>query len=97
MHRICSARSGAAAIRSRDYRYLSPVFDHAKGTNVVMRILRAALTNNPALHLKAVASCQADSQLSAGLSETEARVCRLLNITPEAFHQQRMRHARQRS
>jgi phage I-like protein len=49
---------GAAAIATREYRYVSPVFEH-DGGGVVMRVLRAALTNNPNLYLKAIASCVA--------------------------------------
>jgi phage I-like protein len=76
---------GAASLRSREYRYLSPVFEHLKGSNAVTRILRAALTNNPALHLTAVASNDVRTSLATayGLSETEAGVSRLLNLTPE--------------
>ncbi|HJU10758.1 MAG TPA: phage protease [Candidatus Binataceae bacterium] len=38
----------AEAIKARKYRYVSPVFEHSKDGKIE-RILRAALTNNPAL------------------------------------------------
>lgn len=43
-------------LANREYRYISPTFLFEKKTGVVQRILRAALTNDPALHLKALAS-----------------------------------------
>lgn len=47
-----------AALLAKEYRYISPVFVHAKD-GTVRGILRAGLTNNPNLQLPAVAS-QAD-------------------------------------
>ena len=44
-------------IRSREYRYLSPVFQHI-GDGRITRILRAALTNNPNLELTALAAAE---------------------------------------
>lgn len=46
---------GAAAVAAREYRYLSPVFLHTR-TGEVKQVLRAGLTNNPNLHLTALAS-----------------------------------------
>jgi len=46
---------GRAALAGKEYRYLSPVFEHAREGRRVLRILRAALTNNPALTLTALA------------------------------------------
>ncbi|HEC90323.1 MAG TPA: hypothetical protein ENI55_01515 [Alphaproteobacteria bacterium] len=43
-------------LRNREYRYISPTFLFDKKTGVITRILRAALTNSPALQLKALAS-----------------------------------------
>ena len=56
--RVEWTEKGVAAIRSQEHRYISPVFNFDKKTQRVMRILRAGLTNNPALYLKAVASQQ---------------------------------------
>lgn len=50
---------GAAAIAAREYRYLSPVFLHTKAGRVI-KVLRAALTNNPNLNLTALASQETD-------------------------------------
>ena len=49
--------AAAQHIRAREYRYISPTFAHAKD-GTVLRILRAALTNSPALNLTAIASQQ---------------------------------------
>lgn len=46
---------GAAAVASREYRYISPVFLHTK-SGQVLKLLRAGLTNNPNLQLAALAS-----------------------------------------
>jgi phage I-like protein len=46
---------GARAITSREYRYLSPVFQHA-ADGTVIRLLRAGLTNNPNLYLTAISA-----------------------------------------
>lgn len=49
-------RAGARAIAEREYRFLSPVFTYDKKTGAVSQILRAGLTNTPALTLQAIAS-----------------------------------------
>jgi len=49
----------AAMIRSKEYRYLSPVFQHT-GEGRITRILRAALTNNPNLELTALAAAEGE-------------------------------------
>jgi phage I-like protein len=46
--RIEWTRDAAEAVKDKKYRYVSPVFEHSK-EGKVERILRAALTNNPAL------------------------------------------------
>jgi len=46
---------GAAAVATREYRYVSPVFEYAAGGEVE-RLLRAALTNNPNLYLTAISA-----------------------------------------
>jgi len=43
-------------IEAAEYRYLSPTFTYDKASRAVTLILRAALTNNPALHLTALAT-----------------------------------------
>lgn len=48
-----------AAIRAREYRYLSPVFRHSRD-GTVTRLLRAALTNTPNLDLTALNSAGGD-------------------------------------
>ena len=46
---------GLAKLKGRNYRYISPVFDVTKDRGIV-RILRAGLTNRPALMMTALAS-----------------------------------------
>jgi phage I-like protein len=50
--------AGGKAVASKEYRFLSPVFNFRKDTRQVTDILRAALTNNPALVMTALASAQ---------------------------------------
>lgn len=62
-------KDAADKIREKQYRYISPVFIHSKAGEVE-RILRAALTNNPALiNLPAIASA-----CGAGLKEEEMEI-----------------------
>jgi phage I-like protein len=57
--RIEWTKDAAEAVKEKKYRYVSPVFEHSKDGKI-QRILRAALTNNPALvGLPAIASVQA--------------------------------------
>src|SRR5215472_11562251 len=54
--RIEWTADAAEAVKEKKYRYVSPVFEHSKDGKLE-RILRAALTNNPALiNLPALAS-----------------------------------------
>jgi len=56
--RVEWTKQAAEALTDKLYRYISPVFEHDKKGNVEI-ILRAALTNNPALtQLPAIASAQ---------------------------------------
>ena len=70
---------GAAAVRGGEYRYLSPVFQFDKKTKEVTRLLRAALTNNPALYLKAVASNQ-----GAEMNELLKKLAALLGLPEDS-------------
>jgi len=46
----------ADSIVAREYRYVSPVFQFDPNDGAVTRLLRAGLTNNPNLHLTAIAA-----------------------------------------
>src|SRR5260370_5636764 len=48
---------GKDAVEAHEYRYVSPVFEYDDEGRVV-RLLRAALTNNPNLNLPAIASAE---------------------------------------
>lgn len=51
-----------AMLAAREYRYISPTFMADKDTGTVRVILRAALTNNPALELTALASARLNGE-----------------------------------
>jgi phage I-like protein len=51
---------GGDAITTREYRYISPVFEHT-ANGEVLRLLRAALTNNPNLYLTAISALDPQS------------------------------------
>jgi phage I-like protein len=68
--RIEWTADAAEALKEKKYRYVSPVFEHDKDGKVE-RILRAALTNNPALvNLPAIASAAPSQDLHPSLSRT---------------------------
>lgn len=91
----------AAYISAREYRYLSPVFDHDKSGRV-LRITGAGLTNNPNLYLTALNRRSEAPAASSHRSETHLmnelleRICHMLNLpltsTPEEIkaHIQRL-------
>lgn len=51
----------ASMIEAKEYKYLSPVFDHAKD-GAIIRLVGAGLTNNPNLYLTAIARRAAHAQ-----------------------------------
>ena len=78
----------ADMIRAREYRFLSPTFTHAKtAPHSVQLILRAALTNHPALELKALASTQdGDTQMDEFLKA----LAKTLGLAEDATEDQLM-------
>ena len=77
---------GAAAVTTHEYRYISPVFEHNRDGDVV-RLVRAALTNNPNLTLTAIsarASRPGENAVkeadNARLSELARQLCGVLGI-----------------
>lgn len=77
--------TAAAMVAAREYRYLSPVFEHdTKG--VALRLVGAGLTNNPNLYLTAIARRQAHTQEKT-MDELMQRLVYMLNLpvtsTPE--------------
>jgi len=55
---------GRDAVEAHEYRYVSPVFEYDDEGRVV-RLLRAALTNNPNLNLPAIASAESARRAAA--------------------------------
>lgn len=69
----------AAHIAEREYRCISPVFEHRED-GTITRLVRAALLNNPALDLKAL--CRSEDTLSMG-DDLGAGIRRILDM-PDA-------------
>ena len=59
----------AAMIRAREYRFVSPVFRYETATRVVRRITGAALTNDPAMFMRAIASTQPRTETDMDLDK----------------------------
>jgi phage I-like protein len=84
--RIEWTREAAETLKEKKYRYVSPVFEHDKAGHVE-RILRAALTNNPALtELPAIAAAVGQAPLSVhGQMATMAeRDCAYVDDRPDS-------------
>ncbi|MDO8433518.1 MAG: phage protease [Candidatus Binatus sp.] len=77
----------AAAIVAREYRYISPVFQFDPSDGRVTRLLRAGLTNNPNLHLTAIAAAKiaaANPKDEAMQNEFVKELCEALGLGCEA-------------
>ena len=93
--RVEWTRDAAAAVKEKHYRYVSPVFEHDK-EGKVERILRAALTNNPALiNLPAIASAQRQQSMARkenmaedGEKPLQEIVAGLCELFPQMPHKQ---------
>ncbi len=77
--RVNWTEGGARAVQGHEYRFLSPSLYHDKNTREVRFIVRAALTNNPALVLKALASIQTEEQSSMELVK---KLAAMLGLDP---------------
>jgi phage I-like protein len=92
--RIEWTKAAAEGLKEKLYRYISPVFEHDKDGKVE-RILRAALTNNPALvSLPAIAAAEVYSTMAEGGKKEELSdiVKRFEAAMPGAEHHQIMKH-----
>lgn len=76
----------ADSIVAREYRYVSPVFQFDPKTGSVTRLLRAGLTNNPNLHLTAIAASRtaAASTRDERMEFPNQEVRELLNLGADA-------------
>ena len=80
--RIEWTADAAEAVKEKKYRYVSPVFEHSKN-GTVERILRAALTNNPALiNLPALAAAQQnrDNGAARNMAKKDGEKMRLSEV-----------------
>jgi|GEM_PF-1133868 len=95
--RVNWTEAGAQAVASKEYRYISPVFNYDKSGNVV-RLLRAALTNNPNLYMTAISSRSeapmAGSTMSA--DEFKNRMSEVHGLSADASHEDILDAARDR-
>jgi phage I-like protein len=93
--RVSWTQAGAARIAAREYRYLSPVFTHAKtAQGEVGVLLRAGLTNNPNLELTALASAGASSHGSERDAMDLAALLAALSLPATTTWEQALAHAR---
>ena len=77
----------AQQIAEKEYRYISPVFYFDKASGVVSRILRASLTNNPNLEVKAVAAADTETtqpKKETKMNETLLAIAKLLGLGDDA-------------
>ncbi len=71
----------AEAIRAREYRYISPVFQYSPKDGRVTRLLRAGLTNNPNLYLSAISAAGDEDQ---NMDEFLNQIKEILGLGPDA-------------
>jgi hypothetical protein len=83
---------GRAAVESREYKFISPVFRQREGT--ITRILRAALTNSPNFYATDISLAETNSGVTMnnetnkdrdGLTAPERKTCDLFAIAPADF------------
>jgi phage I-like protein len=80
--------AAASALGGREYRYISPVFQHdAQGR--VVRIINAALTNTPSLDLAAVASALSTADESETMNF--ANIAKALGLGEDASEEEILR------
>lgn len=72
--RVEWTQHGAAALATKEYRYISPVFEH-DADGVIVRLLRAALTNNPNLYLKAIAAQAQGACINEATNSSAVAAC----------------------
>ena len=76
---------GREALAAREWRFISPVFLFDKAAGVIRRILRAALTNDPAIaELTALAHAER-AVARARLSPMELEVCARMGLEEAAY------------
>lgn len=81
--------AGAKAVASGAWRYISPVFDYSKKDRIVTRLLRAALTNNPALYDTAIAAREGKQEEDdMEHDEFKAKLAALHGLGEDASHEE---------
>ncbi len=87
---------GAKAVAAGEWKYISPVFDYDKKTRRVTRVLRAALTNNPALYDTAIAARESEGDDQVEHDEFCKKMASLFGMPedakPEDIHAAAKKH-----
>lgn len=65
-------QDGQAAVASKGYRYVSPVFTFEKETGVILQMISAGLTNNPNLEMAALNAAGTDEEIEMDKAILEA-------------------------
>lgn len=78
---------GTKALAGRSYRFISPVFFHDKDTRDVRTVIRASLTNDPALSLKALAAREGETKTETSMSGF-AKIAAVLALAATATEDQ---------
>jgi len=76
--------AASAAIKAREYRYISPLFSVEKSSSKVMALRNAALVNMPALDLEAIAARFAPSHLSPSKDLPMDQIALALGLSKDA-------------
>lgn len=75
-----------AFLKSKEYRYISPVFTYSKHTGEIFDLLHVALTNVPALsQLPAMPQLAAAKYQQDSLHDQDLAVCNMMGIDPSDF------------
>jgi phage I-like protein len=77
--RVAWTAKAAAHLAAREYRYLSPTFMHTKA-GAVTRILRAALTNAPAIHDLPALAREETTEKDPPMEKLLKALCKLLGL-----------------
>lgn len=79
---------GRRAVETRQYRYISPVFDYARVGRHILRLTSVGLTNMPNFHLSAMNRNARPSCVGSELEEGMLKaICRALGLKEDASEQ----------
>lgn len=86
---------GAGSVISREYRFISPVFQHEIESKRILRLVSCGLTNQPNLYLSALNQQELPqrhiSETRNMLSAQETRICEMMGTNPHEYIEARER------